>query len=250
MKRTSRNRDRITIPFRSFHSGISTLVAGAATTTTNLDATFTSRISDLSDDYMLYRFKEVKLTLYAPAVIESTVNETVSVSLSYLSSISDVPPATEAQVATMEHRVFNGCHIFRESAGGSSVPYDSTRQSFRLGPDTLISDVVNKWYKTKPSSNVQAFDEVQGQVFLVCDSSASSISQIGWAWDVEGVIEFCSPVASGQTPMTAGRAAKYLPLGPNQPGVLQSPANVTPGNLACAPGMPSRDEVLPPGRRR
>ncbi len=197
------------ISFSFLKADTVTLSSGSSTSTFALDPTISGKIGNIADEYALYRFVEVGATLYNPGPAGASAAESVACVLSYSNGITDTAPATAAAAANMEKSVLTGFH---NQVGSESAPtqYCSVPQKLKLSRAELVTANSQIWWKTKASTNVEAWQETQGQFFLTFDSSASSSSVVGYGIMFKGWIEFSNPVNVAQTPAESERSRREM----------------------------------------
>ncbi len=195
------NNDRnvLRVPFKLLNAGTVTLATGINTQTIDLSPALVARLVDISDAYALYRFTKIKATLMNPGPAGASTAESVAQVLLYNSEPTDTAPVNAVQAFYCEHSVVSGFH---NQIGSESAPsqYRTVPPVLMLSRKTLTRDNASQWWKTKTSANVESYEEIQGQLFLVTDSSASSSSVVGFCILLEGWIEFACPNAAGMTP--------------------------------------------------
>jgi hypothetical protein len=195
-----RDRNVLKVPFKFLSAGTVTLSAGVNTQTYDLSPALVARLVDISDAYALYRFTNIRATLMNPGPAGASTAESVAQVLAYNSEPTDTAPVNAVQTFYCEHSIVSGFH---NQIGSESAPsqYRTNPPMLNLSRKTLTRDNASQWWKTKVSANVESYEEIQGQLFLVTDSSASSSSVVGFCVLLEGFIEFACPNAAGMTPL-------------------------------------------------
>lgn len=218
-----KDRNVLRVPFRLLTAGTVTLSSGGNTQTLDLTPNSIARLVDISDAYALYRFTDIACTLMNPGPAGSSTAESVVQVLAYNSEPTDTAPTTAVQAFYCEHSVCSGFH---NQIGSESAPtqFRTVPPVLRLSRKTLTRDNANQWWKTKVSSNVESWEEIQGQIYLVTDSSAASTSVVGYCYTLVGWIEFSCPNAAGMTPMTDIPVGKARPVAVQQAGNSSSAA--------------------------
>jgi hypothetical protein len=198
MKRSMRQ-NVVRIPFSHAESGVVTLASGFQLSTFNVAPTLLNRLVDIADDFLFYRFTELTVELLTPGPAGTATAECVVQVLGFLPETTDTPPASATQVGDLLHSVFSG---YTNQVGSESAPMPmrGTPARLTLGRSDLVSANANKWWKTKVSSNLETWEEIQGSLYLGTDSSANSASVVGYALMFKGVCEFSSPCNATQTP--------------------------------------------------
>jgi hypothetical protein len=194
-------KDTVRVPFSFIDAGVVTLSTGTNTQQIALTPAIDLRLAALADVYQLYRFVDLKATLFSPGPAGSSAAESTAVVLAYLNETTDTTPASAVAASRITYSAVNGYH---NQVGSESAPtqYTSVPQSFRVPRRYLCKDNAQQWWKTIVSSSVQTWDEQQGTLTLTFDSSGSTSSVVGYCYRLTGVIEFSGAVAATQTPMS------------------------------------------------
>jgi len=208
-----KDRNVLRVPFRLLTAGTVTLASGGNTQTLDLTPAAVARLVDISDAYALYRFTEINATLMSPGPAGASSAESIVQVLAYNSEPTDTAPTTAVQGFYCEHSIVSGFH---NQIGTESAPsqFRTLPPVLRLSRKTLTRDNASQWWKTKASANVENYEETQGQIFLITDSSASSSSVVGYCFLLVGWIEFSCPNAAGMTPLAD-------PVAKPKPGAVQ-----------------------------
>ena len=219
-----RNKNRGTIlrvPFSSLEAGTVTLTTGFNLQTFALTPSLNARLTNIADNYALYRFTTLDFELMGPGPAGTSNAESVVQVLGYLPEVTDTAPTLATQVGNLQHSIVTGFHnqVGSESA---PTPMRGIPPHLKLGREALIVETPNKWWKTVASSGTESWEEQQGTVYLATDSSGSTSSVIGYAFMLKGVIEFSGPVSTAQTPMADGVVAgrKRTPPETKSQGVI------------------------------
>ena len=190
----------IRVPFSSLEAGTVTLSSGFQLTQILVTPALNARLVNIADNYALYRFTDINVELLTPGPAGTATAESCVQVLGFMPGTTDTIPTIATQVANCYRSCVTGFHnqIGSESA---PTPMRSTPAKLHLTKEDLLGETPNKWWKTVAGSAVELWEEQQGVLFLASDSSASSSSIVGYALMIKGVIEFCAPLATAQTPL-------------------------------------------------
>jgi len=144
---------------------------GTTANTASVSPASFPRLVAISDAFQFYRFLNLKVTI--PPFLESTGSAAYTGRI----QVGFVPGggvttafSTPLEVSELECGNYNFAAL---AASNPSIPGASTvYRSFRVPRKVLLSDVSEKWYKTKVASGVEDWQEIQG--FLVCSTNTVS----------------------------------------------------------------------------
>jgi hypothetical protein len=210
------NRNVLRVPFKEFNAFTTTLSGGASSLIIPLDPTLTARTTAVSDLYNLYRYTQLSIDFYPLVSLIPANVQSVTGVLAYANEILDTAPTTSLIASDFEHRVIHGTYVTNVSVPTAQIPYRHGPVTLKLKRNTLINGNSEKWWKTKNGA-ATAWEETQGGIYIVFDSTAAATNDIAYGYDVRGVIEFSTPVAASTTPYRA-------------------PVNKSECSMECAPG--------------
>ena len=149
-----------------------TILSGAASGQLSLSPQNITRATTISDVFQFFRFKRIEV---------QWLGGTLSVALGFTPN-SDSPPATIQNCLQLEPSNI--------SWGLATVP-----SKLVIDRSILIGQGMNKWWKTRDSTNIQPIDELQGLICAV--ASTSTTFNIVFKWEME----LCGWAPTGSTPL-------------------------------------------------
>ncbi len=236
MSRRGKDRNIIRIPFRELTYGTQALSGGGATITVPLNGNLTNRTNNIGDLYQLFRITELSVRLYPIALAASATAQNIAAVMCYSAEVSDTAPTTFASASAYEHRVVQGCHnVFNGTTLYQVVNYDVRPVVLRVPKRSLLMENATKWWKTK-AGTAEDWEEIQGQLFLVFDSTASVTDTVSYAFDIEGVMECSCPVTGAVTPMSRVTPGGFIP-GPKKLGVAANKSDAGQQDQVSLPAL-------------
>jgi len=221
-KRGKNDRNVIRVSFRAVKTTIAAMTGGFQNSTYSVDPSLTPRLTSISDQFGLFRFTQLNVRLY-PGINGTTGagNSYIRTYLGYEAEQSDTPPASILAASEMEYVIFN---VGAENATGvPNVVGLTVPREMRIPVKVLVGDEPNKWWKTKASSNVETWSEVQGQLQHGFDATTSSTSTYNQMFEIWGMCEFSQPLSASTTPFEYPVEVKSMPCPPSGALVLPTP---------------------------
>ena len=157
-----------------------------------LSPAFASRLVGISEFYQLYRFRMIKVIVHGAG---SNVDDAGDVAMGFMMGTTDGTPSY-SDIGEM----LRGFWLNTGFTGTAK---------FQVPHSEFASTDASKWYKTKASSNVEEWEEVQATIF-----GHATFTSASPYFELQYEVEFSSPVTASLTP-------KFM-----LPGSLQTPNNV------------------------
>ena len=193
-----RTKEKVTrVPFRGLLTNSGDLTAGFRCDVISLTPDITSRLDTIADCYQLYRFVEIHARLFATE-LEDDATQRVEVMLCYNNEITDGTPQSATSAAQYPMVIHNPCSDGNNLAGVNVHP----EPVMHLDRKILLGENPAKWWKANLSSNVDTWEEQQGEFLLVYDSDASTSTTVSSSVEIWGVVEFAVPLPISATPKT------------------------------------------------